>query len=309
MGASVGIAIAPSDGVTYEALSKSADLAMYSVKESGRNGYKFFEPGMEERAQARRSMELVLQQAVILRQFELHYLPRVDAETQALLGMEALLRWTHPERGLMDASEFMELAEEIGTAPAIGRWVLKAACKAAAGWAGDAHLAVSLRGVQFDGETLAETVKQAIETTGLRPQRLQLEITEGVLLRNEAHVLRTLHELKALGVHIAMKNFGTGYASLSRLVSFPFDLIRVDPSIAGNAVLEPTRRAMVSAVAALGASLGVHTMLEGMLDREQLARVRGEIGGSVGGYLLSEPVGPTQLAAVLDGYYGRWTAD
>ena len=223
-----------------------------------------------------------------------------------LQGMEALLRWQHPELGLLPSGKFSALAEEIGVAAQIGRWMLKAACKEAARWPGAVQVAISISSVQFEDAALVATVDQALQSVALKPERVELEITEAVLLRNEAHVMRKLRELKNLGVRIGMKEFGTGYASLSRLVSFPFDRIRIDQSVAGAAPTEPASRALVSAVAALGASLGVHTMIEGVVSHEHLEMVRGAGAASVRGLLSSDPVPCDAVLDLLEGQNKRW---
>jgi diguanylate cyclase (GGDEF)-like protein len=297
IGASVGIAIAPPDGSDYESLTKSADLALYSAKAAGRNLFHFFDPAMERRAQDRRRLELDLRRALALRQFEIHYRPQVDVETRTLFGLEALLRWRHPERGLLDPSSFLALAEEIALVVPIGRWMLEAACRQAISWPTDIKLVVAISSPQFDSGSLVDSVKQALAASNLHPARLEIEITERVLLSNEANVVKTLYELRGLGVRIGISNFGIGYASLTKLDSFPFDRIRMDTSLVEDEA--SSHRAILTAVFAFGASLGVSTMVDGIRTQEQLAKLRAEGGRAVQGFLSAPTVSPVELQEFL----------
>jgi diguanylate cyclase (GGDEF)-like protein len=297
IGASVGIAVAPPDGNNYELLMKGADLALYSAKAAGRSVFHFFDTAMEERAQDRRRLELDLRRALALRQFELYYRPQIDVETRQLFGLEALLRWRHPERGLLEPARFMPLAEEIGMVVPIGRWVVETACRQAAAWPIDLKIAVAISTPQFEAGSLVDSVRQAVAASKIDASRLELEITERVLLRNESNVVKTLYELRGLGVRIGISNFGTGYASLTKLDSFPFDRIKMDTSLVDEEA--SSHRAIVSAVVAFGASLGVSTMVDGIRTEEQLARLRAEGGREVKGFLFVAPVSSTELDGLL----------
>jgi diguanylate cyclase (GGDEF)-like protein len=300
IGVSVGIAHATEDDITYERLMKCADLALYAAKESGRNCVRCFLPAMEAAAQSRRKLELEVRKALTLRQFEVHYQPRINIESGATIGVEAVLRWRHPERGLLEPSSFMALAEEIGLTFAIGKWMLKIVCRDAAALCNVPRVSMRLMQAQFTHrESLEDTVKQALGSSGIGAERLELEITEGLLLHRQEHVLKTLHSLRALGVSIGMGEFGTGYASLSKLVSFPFDRIRMASSLADETSPTPTHRAIIHAVAMLGSSLGVSTLIDGIQTRDQLDCLRGEAGAAVQGCRLDEAVTTDSLAALF----------
>ena len=222
IGASIGIARAGLDGQDHEQLLRAADLALYDAKSGGRNRFSVFEPAMDERAMSRRTMEIDLRKALALRQFELHYQPQIDLDRNALVGFEALLRWRHPERGLVQPLEFIPLAEEIGLIVPLGDWVLREACQQASRWPDEVSVAVNVSPRQFeDGSKLVASVAKALAASRLPGRRLEIEITESVLLRNEADVLSALHRIRDLGVKVAMDDFGTGYSSLSQLHSFP----------------------------------------------------------------------------------------
>lgn len=297
IGASVGIAVAPPDGSDYESLTKSADLALYSAKAAGRNLFHFFDSAMERRAQDRRRLELDLRRALTLRQFEIHYRPQVDVESRSLFGLEALLRWQHPERGLLDPSQFITLAEEIALVVPIGRWMLEAACRQAVSWPADIKLVVAVSTPQFASGSLVDSVKQSLSASKLDPARLEIEITERVLLSNETNVVKTLYELRAVGIRIGISNFGTGYASLTKLDSFPFDRIKMDTSLVEDEAA--SHRAILSAVVAFGASLGVSTMVDGIRTQEQLAKLRADGGRAVQGFLLAPTVSPVELGELF----------
>ncbi|MHB8286847.1 MAG: putative bifunctional diguanylate cyclase/phosphodiesterase, partial [Caulobacteraceae bacterium] len=217
IGASIGVAIAPTDGLTADAVLKNADLALYRAKADGRGMFRFFESEMDAHMQARRALELDLRRALALKEFELAYQPQVQLESSRITGFEALLRWRHPVRGLVSPADFIPLAEEIGIITPIGEWVLRTACKQAAGWPMPISIAVNLSPIQFRGGKLVDTVMSALAQSGLDPKRLELEITEGALLENTDTVLRVLHSVRDLGVRISMDDFGTGYSSLSYL--------------------------------------------------------------------------------------------
>jgi EAL domain-containing protein (putative c-di-GMP-specific phosphodiesterase class I) len=230
-----------------------------------------------------------------MRELELHYQPQVSVETGRLTGFEALLRWQHPERGLVPPSEFVPLAEETGLIVRIGEWVLRAACREAARWPGELSLAVNLSPVQFKSQRLLDAVRDALAQSGLNPARLELEITEGVLLQESGTTLAILHALRRLGVRIAMDDFGTGYSSLSYLRSFPFDKLKIDKSFVRGLFSSADCAAIVRAVAALGASLGISTTAEGVETAEQMGRIREEGCTEAQGYLFSRPVPASEV--------------
>jgi diguanylate cyclase (GGDEF)-like protein len=230
VGVSVGIAMAPLDGKTAEHLLRNADIALYRAKGDGRGTCRFFEAEMDAALQARREQERDLRRALVAKEFVLHYQPLVSAATNDVTGFEALIRWNHPVQGLLSPGEFIPLAEEIGLIGPIGDWVLEEACRDAAGWPSPLKVAVNLSPVQFSQQTLSHAVVAALDNSGLAPFRLELELTESALLINNEQTLKVLHQFKALGVRIAMDDFGTGFSSLSYLRSFPFDRIKIDRS-------------------------------------------------------------------------------
>jgi len=301
IGASVGIAVAPLDGSDADQLQKNGDMALYRAKSEGRGTYRFFETEMDARMQTRRALELDLRKAVLRDEFELYYQPLVDLHTNEITTLEALLRWHHPTRGLVPPIEFIPLAEEIGLIVPIGEWVLRRACLAAMSWPGNnIRVAVNLSPVQFKSKRLLESVVNALAVSKLPANRLELEITEGVLLMEHASTLATLHQLRALGARIAMDDFGTGYSSLSYLRSFPFDKIKIDRSFISNITTEQNSVAIVRAVTGLSASLGMATTAEGVETREQLDRVRAEGCTEVQGFLLSAAKPAGEILAILE---------
>jgi diguanylate cyclase (GGDEF)-like protein len=298
-GVSVGVAVGPADAADPDQLLRNADLALYEAKAGGRGRFCFFEPAMDMRMQERRRLELDLRKALAMRELELHYQPQVSVETGRLTGFEALLRWQHPERGLVPPSEFVPLAEETGLIVRIGEWVLRAACREAARWPGELSLAVNLSPVQFKSQRLLDAVRDALAQSGLNPARLELEITEGVLLQESGTTLAILHALRRLGVRIAMDDFGTGYSSLSYLRSFPFDKLKIDKSFVRGLFSSADCAAIVRAVAALGASLGISTTAEGVETAEQMGRIREEGCTEAQGYLFSRPVPACEVERLI----------
>jgi diguanylate cyclase (GGDEF)-like protein len=301
IGTSVGIAVAPTDGDAAPALLKSADVALYRAKTDGRGRYRFFEPGMDAAMQSRRTLELDLRAALVNGEFELHYQPVVSIATQQVTGFEALLRWRHPERGLVSPGNFIPLAEEIGLIGPIGEWALRQACGDAATWPDDITVAVNLSPAQFKSARLSESVMLALASSGLSPHRLELEITEGVLLVEHETTLAVLHQLRTLGVRIAMDDFGTGYSSLSYLRSFPFDKIKIDRSFIQNMAQDESSSAIVRAVVGLSATLGMATTAEGVETAEQLDGVRAEGCTEVQGFYFSAAKPASEVAAMIGG--------
>jgi predicted signal transduction protein with EAL and GGDEF domain len=290
IGASAGVAMAPVDGETPEALLRNADLALYKAKAEGRGAFRMFEPGLDARMQARRALELDLRRAVARQEFEVHYQPLLDARSGLVTGAEALVRWRHAERGLVPPADFIPLAEETGLIPAIGQWVLRTACAEAATWPAQMSVAVNLSPIQFRDTRLADTIKSVLADTGLDPHRLELEITEGVLIADEDRTLATLVELRRCGVRIAMDDFGTGYSSLSYLRRFPFDKIKIDQSFIRQVPENEESAAIVRAIITLGNCLGMTTTVEGVETAEQLAFTSSEGCDHVQGFHLSRPL-------------------
>lgn len=299
IGGSVGVAVSPDDGLDCDELLKKADMALYRAKADGKGTFHFFERAMDEQLQARRALELDLRRALAEGQFELFYQPLFDLEADRVTGCEALLRWFHPERGMVSPGEFIPLAEEIGLIGALGDWVLRAACDEAARWPEHVRLAVNLSPAQFRDRRLAATVVQALAASGLPAERLELEITESVLLQDSASNMAILHDLKALGVRISMDDFGTGYSSLSYLRSFPFDKIKIDQTFVRDILDDADALAIIKAVLDLGASLGITTTAEGVESEEQLHELRRQGCGEIQGYFISRPKPAGEIAALL----------
>lgn len=298
--ASVGVAAGPRDGADATTLIRNADLALLDAKGAGRRTVRVFRTALCERAQARVAMEAELRRAIALRQLEVHYQPQVNLGSGRLVGFEALVRWRHPERGLVPPGEFIPLAEEIGYIVPLGEWVLRAACQEAAGWEGDLTVAVNVSALQLeDGARLLRAVAAALEATGLPGARLEIEITESALARNEGHAAQVLHALRALGVRVSMDDFGNGYSSLSQLRSFPFDKLKLDRSFVANLSESEEAAALVRAIASLGASLGMTTTAEGVETDEQAGLIRANGYTDMQGYLISRPVQAGDVPALI----------
>lgn len=289
VGASVGIAVATPDLSSADMMLRSADMALYRAKANGRGTFSFFEAGMNEQIQARRAFELDLRKALAMDEFEVFYQPLFNMHTQHACGVEALLRWRHPERGLISPVEFIPLAEELGLIIPIGEWVMAQACRDAMLWPEEIRVAVNLSPVQFRSLGLVPAVRQALESSGLPARRLELEITESTLLQDSDAVLATLHELRAVGVRIALDDFGTGYSSLSYLRSFPFDKLKIDQSFVREMVYRPDCLAIVTAVLGLARELGMDTTAEGVETEKQLAQLRETGCTEVQGFLFDRP--------------------
>jgi diguanylate cyclase (GGDEF)-like protein/PAS domain S-box-containing protein len=289
IGVSVGISLAPDDGKNPDELLKKADLALYRAKADGRGTYRFFETGMDARAQARRLLELDMRAALPRGEFEMHYQPIRDVAADRIVACEALVRWRHPLRGLIPPGNFIPLAEETGLIVQIGEWVLRTACRDAAAWPDDIGVAVNLSPVQFKNPNLMAHVLDSLAQSGLPAHRLELEITESVLLQNSEATLATLHALRGGGVRISLDDFGTGYSSLSYLRSFPFDKIKIDRSFVEDVTSRNDSLAIVRAVTGLGRSLGIATTAEGVETPAQLELLRREGCTQAQGYLFSKP--------------------
>jgi diguanylate cyclase (GGDEF)-like protein/PAS domain S-box-containing protein len=299
IGVSIGIAVSPDDGSDPDQLLKNADMALYRAKEDGRGVFHFFEVGMDARAQARRLLEVELRNALIRSEFVVYYQPIQDLKADRVVGFEALVRWDHPLRGLTAPFNFIPLAEETGLIVPLGDWVLRTACRDAAGWSQDVSVAVNLSPTQLKNRNLVESVASALADSGLPARRLELEITESVLLHDSEVTLATLHRLHAMGVRISMDDFGTGYSSLSYLRSFPFDKIKIDRSFVSELANRDGSMAIVRAVTGLGRSLGISTTAEGVETDEQLALLRLEGCTEIQGYLLSPPRPAKDVEAML----------
>lgn len=293
--ASIGIAIAPDDGLNVEELLKHADLAMYAAKSDGRRTYRFFTTELDARLKKRRQMELDLRQALARGQLEIHYQPLVDLATNTVAGCEALLRWYHPERGIISPADFIPVAEDTGLINEIGDWVLKRACAEAASWPGQVRLAVNVSPVQFRSKTLALRVATALRDSGLAADRLELEITEAVLIRDDDEALVILHQLRDLGVRIALDDFGTGYSSLSYLRRFPFDKIKIDRSFVSDIGDAGGSSLIVQAVVNMASACRMSTTAEGVETEMQREILRSLGCSEMQGYLFSPAVPASKL--------------
>jgi diguanylate cyclase (GGDEF)-like protein len=299
VGTSIGIAVAPVDGIDASELLKNGDMALYGAKADGRGVYRFFEPRMDARMKARRALELALRKALANDEFELYYQPAVTLDGETVQCCEALLRWNHPEHGLVMPADFIPIAEEIGLIVPIGEWVIRRACEDASTWPDDIRVAVNLSPTQLNNSLLFPTVLNALTAAQLPAHRLELEITEAVLMENTEANLRTLHGLRALGIRISMDDFGTGYSSLSYLRSFPFDKIKIDRCFITGLGDDNESAAIVQAVAGLAQQLSMTTTAEGVETQTQLDRVR-ELGCTdVQGHFYSPPVPAKELAEIL----------
>ncbi len=285
---SIGISVAPEDGTEPDVLLKNADMALYGAKDDGRGTYRFFEPEMDTRMRARRDLEMDLRQALNRDEFELYYQPLVSLETNEITAVEALLRWNHPTRGMISPADFIPVAEEMGLIVPLGEWVLRTACKEATSWPDPVKVAVNLSPTQLKNRNLLPTVKAALAETGLRAGKLQLEITENVLMQNTFATLATLHELRKLGVQIALDDFGTGYSSLSYLRSFPFDKIKIDRSFIQDMSKGAEPLAIVHAVAGLAKCLNMISTAEGVETQQQLETLQAVGCTEMQGYLYSK---------------------
>jgi diguanylate cyclase (GGDEF)-like protein len=295
----VGIAIAPEHGITADQLMKCADLALYRAKAQGRNSWRLFDAEMDVQIQARRALEIDLRRAFTAGEFHMHYQPLIKLATNEIVGMEALVRWTHPERGAISPGEFIPIAEETGLIVALGEWVLRQACAEAVKWPASIRLSVNLSPLQFRSRTLVSVVINALAATRLSASRLELEITEAAMMQNDDSVVSMLHQLREFGVRIAMDDFGTGYSSLSYLRRFPFDRIKIDQSFIADSDSNADSAIIVRTIAALGDALGIETTAEGIETVEQLELVQ-RAGCTEGqGYLIGRPRPASDIPDVI----------
>ena len=296
---SVGAAVAPSDGADGEVLLRKAELAQFRAKMEGRNTYRFFEAEMDARLHARRTMERDLRTATAQDELELFYQPLVEARTGHVCGFEALLRWRHPTRGMVSPAEFIPIAEETGLIVEIGEWVIRQACLQAASWPADIKVAVNVSPVQLKTDRVVQVIRDALQRSGLPAARLEVEVTETVLLTGDGVALDLLHQIRNLGVRVSMDDFGTGYSSLSYLNSFPFDKIKIDQSFVRHLTGSKQSAAIIRAISGLGTSLGMRTTAEGVETAAQLAQVRAEDCTEIQGYYFSKPVPAGQVIELI----------
>jgi diguanylate cyclase (GGDEF)-like protein len=308
-GASIGIALMPQHGTTADELMKHADIALYRTKAIGRGNYQFFDPAASNEQQTRRRLETDLRQALSQGQFVLHYQPILGAQTKQVRSCEALIRWQHPEYGLIPPNDFIPLAEETGLIVPIGQWVLHRACKDAATWPEEVGVTVNLSASQFSASALDKTVEVALALSRLAAKRLELEITESVLLQDDPTTLAVLHRLRGIGVRIALDDFGTAFASLSYLRSFPFDTIKIDRSFVRDLPKRSDCLAIVEAVAGLARKLNMNSVAEGIETEAQLTAARDSGCDEVQGYLFNRPMPANEIKAVLDRCGGTHSED
>jgi diguanylate cyclase (GGDEF)-like protein/PAS domain S-box-containing protein len=299
VGGSIGVALAPRDGMNFDELFGHSDLALYRAKSEGRNHFRFFDPEMGRAAMERGMLELDLREAVERGQFDVYYQPCIDLVSGEIVCCEALIRWHHPVRGLINPAEFIPIAEDIGLIGRIGDWVLNRACEQAASWPRQVKTAVNLSAAQFIAGDLFEAVQKALARSRLAPERLELEITESLLIDDNDGSLATLHRLREHGVRIALDDFGTGYSSLTYLRQFPFDRIKIDKGFVAEITTRPDCAAIVSAVAGLGRSLGISITAEGIETRDQLVMVRAAGCTEAQGFLFGRPVPATDMVRIL----------
>jgi diguanylate cyclase (GGDEF)-like protein len=299
IGTSIGIAMAPSDGTNADQILKAADMALYLAKGDGRGTHRFFEREMDKRLQARRALELDLRKAMTNGEFEVHYQPIVDIQTGKVSSFEALIRWNHPERGNISPAQFIPLAEETGLIVPIGEWVMRTACMHAAKWPQEISVAVNLSAVQLKGKNLLQLTLNSLAMSGLAPSRLDLEITESVLLQDEANTTALLHQLRDIGAQISMDDFGTGYSSLAYLRNFPFDKIKIDRSFVRDMLVRKDCQAIIRAVVGLARSLRIKTVIEGIETKEQLETAKAEGCNEAQGFFYSKAMPEREIAEFL----------
>ncbi|MDP1581992.1 MAG: bifunctional diguanylate cyclase/phosphodiesterase [Bradyrhizobium sp.] len=295
----IGIALLPAGPTDSEQLLKNADLALHRAKSDGSGTCRFFEEAMDQKMQYRRNLEIDLRRALALGEFALVYEPQVNLRRNAVTGFEALLRWQSPTRGAVSPVEFIPVAEDTGIITSIGEWVLRTACREAAGWPGAHRISINVSAIQFKNPNLVTTILSALAESGLNSQRLELEITESVMLNAQGSALTMLQTLRGIGVRVALDDFGVGYSSLGYLRSFPFDRIKIDQSFVRGESNDAVGQAIVRAIATLGQSLGMATVAEGVETDEQLARIAADGCTDIQGYLVSRPMPPEQIEGFL----------
>jgi diguanylate cyclase (GGDEF)-like protein len=301
VGVSVGVAIAAGATGSPDELVHQADLALYRVKADGRQSFSFYHQDMDARVESRRKLEMDLHEAIEKQQFAVHFQPTIRLDDNSVAGFEALLRWKHPERGMVSPAEFIPIAEETGLINEIGQWVLMEACKQAAMWPPHMSVAVNLSPVQFRQTTLPLQIMSALSKSGMEPSRLELEITEAVLLKDSESTQETLRQLRDIGVRIALDDFGTGYSSLSYLSRFQFDKIKIDRSFVNDMNTRNDALSIVRAITSLGTDLGMTVTAEGVETEEQLAQLRNVRCTEVQGFYFSKPKAASDLNEFLSG--------
>jgi diguanylate cyclase (GGDEF)-like protein/PAS domain S-box-containing protein len=302
--ASIGVSVYPDDGLNAETLIKNADTAMYQAKENGRQSYQFFKPAMNVRAVERQSIEESLRRALERQEFALHYQPKVDLRTGAINGAEALIRWTHPTRGLVPPGQFIPVAEECGLILPIGKWVLREACKQARAWVNAGmpmlSMAVNISSMEFRDDNFLDGVFAILDETGMDPRSLELELTESVLMKRAESAASVLQTLRGRGVQVAVDDFGTGYSSLSYLRKFPIDALKIDQSFVRQITTSPNETTIVTAVISMGRSLKLRVIAEGVETQEELAFLQAHECDEAQGYYFSRPVPAQQFVKLLE---------
>lgn len=300
---SIGIAIYPDDGEDADNLLKHADMAMFYAKESGRNNYKFFVQDMIDRAVERQSIEASLHLALERNEFVLHYQPKINLQSGAIVGVEALIRWQHPQRGLLLPGHFVSIAEDCGLILPIGRWVLLEACLQACAWMNlglpAITVAVNTSALEFRSEEFLENVRATLKTTGLDPHLLEIELTESILMRDVESTNTVLHSLSDMGIRLSIDDFGTGYSSLNYLRRFPINTLKIDQCFVSQLSTNPDDATIVQAVISMGKSLHQRVIAEGVETQEQYAFLKAENCDEGQGYYFGRPVAPQSMAALL----------
>jgi diguanylate cyclase (GGDEF)-like protein len=297
--ASVGIAVANAGSLSADSFLKSADTAMYGAKSKGPGNYRMFDPEMDAIVQARIALERDMRNGIVQNDFRIFYQPLVNLQTHKVTAFEALMRWQHPERGLISPTEFIPLAEETGLIVRLGEWAIREACSEAMGWPDDISVSVNLSAVQFAKGDLVSTVMNALASSGLPASRLELEITESILVERTEHNVRVLDQLHELGVRIALDDFGTGYSSIGYLRSFNFDKLKIDQSFIKDLLADEKSLAIVRAIVGLGSSFGITTTAEGVETEDQRRCLNNEGCTEVQGYLYSKPLPPNEIPPLL----------
>jgi diguanylate cyclase (GGDEF)-like protein len=302
--ASVGIVTYPDDGIDAEGLLQNADFAMYQAKDSGRNNLQFFQSDLNVTALERQSIETDLRHAIERGELVLHYQPKVNLTTGAIAGVEALVRWRHPLRGLLHPSQFISVAEEFGLIVPIGQWVLREGCRQAKAWQNSGltplRIAINVSAVELRNKKFVEGVRAILKETGLEPRYLELELTETFLMQDASPTATVLEALKDMGVQLALDDFGTGYSSLSYMRRFPIDTLKIDQSFVRNLATDADDASVVSAVINMGSSLHMGVVAEGIETREQLAMLREQRCPEGQGYLFSHPLAAEGIAPLLE---------
>lgn len=298
---SIGISLFPEDGRNSDMLIRNADSAMYSAKTGGRNDYRFFTQDMNEQALARLALEIDLRQALALGEFRLHYQPQISSETGKVIGMEALIRWQHPVRGMVSPASFIPLAEELGLIVSIGDWVLREACRQNRAWQVQGlppvPIAVNLSALQFLQQNLPDKIQAILEETGLEPRYLELELTESTFMQDAEQTITMLQTLKAMGLQLAIDDFGTGYSSLSYLKRFPIDKLKIDQSFVRHLASDPDDAAIARTIISMGHSLRLEVIAEGVETAEQLVFLETEGCDQIQGYYFSKPLAADEFSA------------